>query len=445
MIRSRQRSGPMAIAIELVAFLGIVVGFIDLCHVFRINGYLPAPFVFDVSDTFMDWFNTAYWSHHPGAYDVWNTIYAPLSFVITRLLGDPRCYANAPLDARDCDIVGLIAIPLIFLACVVLSGVAFYRRDRATALFRTTGIAIGGPMLFALERGNLIMIAYFAFVLIYGDFLKSRSAFAATAAAMINLKSYLLFPLMALAVKRQWRLLEVCGIATLAIYLLTLFLVNEGTPFQIVHNLQVWFDLRAGTIWDEVLYSTTYKPYLQFDVRGYPIRDFVPQRTIDIASTAIWIEVALSRGMAILCIAGAWFYPKAVATSRVAFFILMQSFMNQNPGGYAIAFIVFLVFLEDMKNVRVALAVVGCYLVSIPTDINITTFYEYEREAWLSGRLVNSAYALPLGAIVRPGILVVVLWSLAIDTLIDLHRAIRGGQPSLGFGPPAPSTLPAVA
>ena len=30
------------------------------------SDYLPPPFVFDINDTFMDWFNTAYWAHNPG-------------------------------------------------------------------------------------------------------------------------------------------------------------------------------------------------------------------------------------------------------------------------------------------------------------------------------------------------------------------------------------------
>lgn len=33
---------------------------------FGVLGYLPQPFVFDTNDTFMDWFNTAYWANNPG-------------------------------------------------------------------------------------------------------------------------------------------------------------------------------------------------------------------------------------------------------------------------------------------------------------------------------------------------------------------------------------------
>ena len=67
---------------------------------FFANGFLPAPFVFDVGDTFMDWFNTAYWAHNPGAYSVWGTIYLPLSFVLTGLLAATMWMVNAT-SAQD--------------------------------------------------------------------------------------------------------------------------------------------------------------------------------------------------------------------------------------------------------------------------------------------------------------------------------------------------------
>lgn len=421
--------------IEFLACSVIVLGFYDLCRVFSRNGYLPAPFVFDVNDTFMDWFNTAYWAHRAGAYEVWNSIYAPLSFVFTLLMGDPRCYADGPFDARDCDMFGIVMILATYALAVVVSAVTFHRNDRPTWVSRTIGIALGGPLLFALERGNLIMIAYIFFVLLYGGYLKRRSSIAIAAAMIINLKSYLLLPILGLAAHRRWRLLELCGIATIGVYLVSLAWIGEGTLFQIMHDLQVWFQMRAGAIWDELLYTTTYKPYLLFDERQYPIRDFVPQRTVDIATAAIKIELVLSRGIALLALASSWFYPKAVPMHRIAIFALMQSFLVQNPGGYAITFVVFLVFMEREKTFATMLAITCCYLVSIPTDINLTVFYHYERAAWLSGRWVDSEYALPLGALIRPGLLLAVVWALAIDSLVAVHREIRRSQPQIGLRP----------
>lgn len=431
----RQRAKLLA---ECLFMIVVFAGLVRVVDAYFANGFLPAPFVFDVGDTFMDWFNTAYWAHNPGAYSVWKTIYLPMSFVVTGLFGDPRCYANAPYDARDCDIIGIVVLLLSYLACVVASAIAFYRRDRSTALYRTVATALGGPLLFALERGNLVLFAYPVFVMLYGRLLKSDRAVAAATAFLANMKVYLVFPLAAFAIKRQWRLLELCGIAALGLYLVTMLIVDAGTPFELARNLGVWFNLRAGAIWDEVLYTTTYKPFLLLDIGQYPVRDYLEQRWVDVAKNFILFELVASRAVAILCIVLAWLYPRSVSLHRLVFFILMQSFIGQNPGGYAIVFITFLVFMERWRNFGTGLAIICAYLTSIPGDVTVATIVEVQRESWLSGRIVTSPYVLPLGSILRPGILLIMLWALAIDTLLTIHRAVKAGRPSFGLMPKEP-------
>lgn len=422
--------------VEAAGALAVVASFVALVRFYIIEGYLPAPFVFDTYDTFMDWFHTAYWAHNEGAYSVWRTIYLPLSFVITGLIADPRCYATSAFDARECDLVGIVALIATYVAAVLVTAVAFYRNDRSSALFRTLAVAVGGPLLFALERGNLILMAYVAFVLIYGRLIKSQAAVAAAAGFLVNMKVYLLFPILAFAIEREWRRLELCGLSALAIYLASLAIVGAGSPFELVSNLEGWFGSFVMSVWDQVVYSTTYAPYLLFDQLYYPVRDFVDQRTVDLLKSVIGYEILVSRSLAFFCLLGAWFYPKAVSLNRLVFFILMQSFLSQNPGGYAIALIVFLVFMERRRNFGTMVALVCCYLVSIPMDIPIATVLEVERASWLSGRMATVDYVLTVGAVLRPALFVIMLWSLAIDTLFDIHRAVRAGPPTVGLSIP---------
>jgi len=432
--------------IEFSLAIAVIASLFHLVEVLRLSGFLPAPFVYDVSDTFMDWFNPAYWSHNPGAYEVWNSVYAPLSFVILRIVGAPACYANAPKDARDCDLIGIVAILVIYAACAVAAAIVFYRRDRATAVFRSVGFGLGLPLLYGLERGNLIMIALFAFILLFGEMLKSRRAVALAAAVLINLKSYLLLPVLPFAVKREWRTLELCGFAAVGLYLATVVIVGGGTPFELIDNLKIWFNAMSGVVWDQVLYSPTYAPFLQFDERQYPIRDFIPQRTVDVAKLLIEIELVASRSLAFLCIACSWLYPRAITTQRLVLFVIMQSFVAQNPGGYAMTFVIFLVFMERWDGPCTGLAIVMAYLLSIPADMLIGNFYVYERESWLGGRLVESTYGMSVGALVRPGLFALILWLLGIDSLIRFHRAARTSRANFGLaGEQLPSAPPAAA
>jgi hypothetical protein len=419
--------------IELIGAVLILLGLLRVYMLFNSNGYLPAPFVFDVSDTFMDWFNTAFWAHNGGAYSSWRTVYLPLSFVITGLFGDPRCYNNRPYDARDCDVFGIVFILLMYAGCILVSWLAFRKRDPSTALFRTVAIGCGGPLLYALERGQLIMLTYIAMVMLYGNLLRTRGQFVATAAFMANTKVYMVMPLFSLVVKRQWRLFELCLIATVALYIVTLAIVGEGTPLEILSNLQNWFSIRLGTVWDEMLYSTTYKPFLQLDVYQFPVRDYIKQEQVDAAVVFIKSYVFLSRLIAFLCIGLAWLYPKAISSSRLVYLILMQSFINQNPGGYAITLIVFLLFLEKARSPATTIAIIGAYLISVPGDVTLVKLIDVTRTSWLSGQYVLSEYVAPWGALIRPGIMAIILWAIAIESLIEFHRAMRHAPPTWGL------------
>jgi len=420
-------------AVEFVLMLAMFAGFAHLVYRVRTYGFVPLPFVYDVTDTFMDWFNPAYYAHNGHAYDIYISIYAPLSFAILKVLGISSCYATAPKDARACDYIGIAAILVFYALSAITAAVAFYRNDRTTWFYRAVGFGIGLPLLYALERGNLIMIGFIFLHLFFGGLVKSRPGLAVAAAMMINIKSYLLLPVLALAVKREWRLLELCGIATIAVYLLSLAYYGSGSPLELIANLQVWFNAMASVVWDQISYSTTYKPYLQFDIHQYPVRDFLSDRIVTIATIFIKTTTVATRLVALLCVALAWLYPKEVPLHRLAFFLLMQSFVNDNPGGYGQSLLVFLVFMEKWTHRRIGVAIVMAYLISIPTDFLFASALYVERTSWLGGRIVETVYGLTAGALLRPGMILIMVWSLAIDSLIRIHRAMRNERPEIAM------------
>ena len=70
------------------------------------NGYLPPPYFYEPSGTFMDYSAPATFAHHRGAYDTFATIYPPLSFLFLKLTSWGPCYSmDVNESARDCDCV----------------------------------------------------------------------------------------------------------------------------------------------------------------------------------------------------------------------------------------------------------------------------------------------------------------------------------------------------
>lgn len=420
---------------ELCLTLLVLAGLVNTAVRFAYDGMLPQPFVFDTNDTFMDWFNTAFWAHNPGAFDNWQTVYPPLSFVFLRIFGIPGCYGASGFVARDCDWVGIAAILFWYMLGSALASLAFWRADARTAPFRSLCFAFGLPWLFTLERGNLILPCFAFFALAHGDLVRSPVLRTLATAMTINFKPYLVVPTLAWAVKRHWRMLELAGISTLLLYLLTFAAFGDGTPMQLYNNTLSFVQVVSGLVYEFLYYSTSYAPFLDLDSYKFPTRDFVP--SVIVETLVFWIPIVIhaSQALALLVFAGAWLQPRALPTSRVALLALTIYLINQSPGGYTETFIVFLLFLERWERPGPIVAIAMGYLLCVSYDYSLGNFVTLNNTSWLGGRSVTTPVGMAAGMFLRPGLIIILFWALALDSLLLIARAHRLHRPSLAVSP----------
>ena len=418
--------------LEYVLMLAVVASFASATWWFVRFGYLPQPFVFDTNDTFMDWFNTAFWANRPGAYDVWRSIYPPLSFVFLDLTSLPGCYLNSPFHARDCDWLAHATIAAFYLIDVALVAIAFRRSDPATALPRTIAFSLGLPLLFTLERGNLIIVTLAAFVVAYGPITRSPAARALAIAATINFKPYLLLPALAHVLRREWRPLELAGIATILLYCATLAWVGAGTPTELAGNTANWVTFVAGQVWNEVNYSTSYAPFLLMRESQLPLLTFVSSRLVEGIETAFPVVIRATQLIALAALAAAWLQPRALSQARIAAIVLGAYLVTQSPGGYTQVFLLFLVLLEPWRGGAIP-AIIAAYLLCLVGDWPLATVLELNTQSWLSGRPVNPSFGLTMGHFARPGLVVLIVWSLSLDAIVRVALAHRRTRPVLGL------------
>lgn len=420
---------------EALLALAVVASAAWTLRFFLEFGYLPQPFVFDTNDTFMDWFNTAYWANNPGIYDVWRSIYPPLSFVFLDATSLPGCYLHNSFTARDCDWLARGTIYAFYVIDVVLAWVCFRRLDRRTAPMRTIAIALGLPMLFTIERGNLILVAFAFFMIAHGPLTASKPWRWFAAAVTINFKPYLVLPMLAHAVKRDWRTLEVAGIATVALYLVTLALVGSGTPMELASNTANWVVFQGGQVWNEVNYSTSYAPLLMFRTLDIPLLQFVPSRLIETIEFLVPIVIRSSQLVALAALAAAWLQPRALPTHRIAAILLGAYLATQSPGGYTQLFLLFLVLMETWKGAGPIAAIVCAYLLCLVGDWPLATVLDVTSASWLGERTVTASFGLTAGHFIRPGLIVIMVWALSLDSIARVVRAHRSTRPSLGLVP----------
>ena len=423
----------LALLVEAVLALCVAASAALAARHLLVEGFLPQPFVFDTNDTFMDWFNTAYWANHPGAYAVWRSIYPPLSFVFLDLTSLPGCYLESPFYARDCDWLAQTTIGFFYVLDVVLVWLSFRRADPATAPMRTLAFALGLPLLFTLERGNLILVCFAFFVIAHGPLVRSRRWRALAAAVTINFKPYLLLPVAAWAVKREWRLLELAGFATVAVYLASLAMVGGGTIAELAANTANWVDFQSGQVWNEVNYSTSYAPLMLIRPMQVPVLEFVSSRLIETIEWAVPLVIRSTQVLALAALAGAWLQSKAVSSTRIAAIVLGAYLVTQSPGGYTQTFLLFLVLLEPLRRPGPVIAIVCAYALCLVGDIQLASVLEISASSWLTDRPVNPVFGLAWGHFARPGLIVAIVWALSLDTLGQVVAAHRHTRPSLGL------------
>ena len=191
-MQDHRRRDVAELILEPILLLLIVIGLGDTASVFIRDGFFPPPASYDTMDNFMDWFNTSYWANNPGAYDVWGTIYPPLAFVFLKIFSLHACYYDGPFFGRSCDWLGTATLFGFYIANIMIVFKCYRLHERRTALARCAALCFGLPMLFAVDRGNLIVPCFTCFALGHGRLLRSARLRWLAVALSINFKPYLL-------------------------------------------------------------------------------------------------------------------------------------------------------------------------------------------------------------------------------------------------------------
>lgn len=144
--------------------------FIELINIFYFsfyfikNDYLPSPFIWDKSNTYMDFYNPLFWVIKDGFYTSFNSIYPALNYFYLKIFafGVDAALIENPFQLRDASLVLSLLIISINLAIVaVVVNMGEWHKLKCAKIIVFLAFALSSPVLFALERGNLIFLALF--------------------------------------------------------------------------------------------------------------------------------------------------------------------------------------------------------------------------------------------------------------------------------------------
>ncbi len=409
------------------------------------DGRLPQPFFWVASDTLMDWHNPAYWAHNSGAYEVWRSVYPPLSFVFLKVFSNGACYASDPFAGRDCDRWGQISLLGFYLLNAVLLYRHFRSIDPRTALVRTVALVIGMPMLFGLERGNLIIPCFTAFILGHSRLLKSARARWLAQAVAINFKPYLVLTLIPFLVRRRWRWFEGAGIATLAVYLLTMALIGGGTPMEIVRHTGELAALQTGSAWSDLYYATSYAPLVRFLNSDFPVMEYVGSRPVEALTLVLPALMLLGQLGVVIAVCAAWARRAAVPMQWLNGAICALILSSSQPSAYAQIFMLFFVFMEPWRGPTRIMMLVCAYALSLVGDYSLFDIPQMPMESWLGGREVTPSVGVALGQFVRPGLVLLIQFGFVGLILQRVWRSFRERNDPASANAASPRTDPLIA
>jgi|LakMenEpi03Aug12_release.lakeMendotaPanAssembly.Ray.scaffolds.fasta_scaffold138777_2 hypothetical protein len=389
-------------------------------------GHLPQPFFYMAHDTYMDWFNVAYWAHHKGAYDSWLTVYPPLSFVALRLMGLGRCYTDpAGTELRDCDWVGLVVIHVIFVLNLFLLARTYIKIDKKTALARSFALGSGMPMLYCVERGNLMLLCFTCVVLGFGPLLKSAKLRWLFVGLAINFKVYVVGILVAHLLRRRWMWFEGAIVATVLVYALSYGIYGAGSPLEIYANIVNFSSGYISQDLNDLWYSITYIPLISLlEGQAFPVTANIGSGPAEIGLLILPLLVKAGQLSIVLAAIAAWLRPEVVPIHRLSFLAATLALISSEVGGYALIIVIFFVFMERWKGIFRPFAIVLAYVICIPSDIIVGSLPTVVMESFLVGGPVEIHFGVGLGMFLRPGFLILIGIALSAETIYRVYLDI---------------------
>jgi hypothetical protein len=418
----------------------ILIGTIQLLSVyyyfmyFADNGYLPNPFVFDKSDSFMDLFHTMWWATNDGRYTEWGSVYPPLNFILLNIIkwislgGVSFSDSFALRDAGHSIKVIFICLYLL-TPIIVLKTSSWESFSVGQKALTYLGVILSTPMLFALERGNLVI-----FTLIFLALTLSNSGMrrAVSIAILINLKPYFALLLIYYAIKRRWDDLLTCTLISAGIYLVAGLALDVNFLLFIENTIhfsksEALFSLR------EVMSMPSSVSSFSYVLRSDALKVSPTFYILNAATLATIIEV--TKWFIIVAMFLGLMYAHKHLSDNQIIVVLVVTITNLGiwVGGYSLIFYVALIpIFQTMKLRSIYYGIL--LLIFMPLDfftlIDRSEFIAAQY-SYLSDSLVQVEWKLGAGSISKPALNLLLLTVLLYEVAFKSRHRENANLPLL--------------
>ena len=379
------------------------IGLFHYVYFLTNEGYLPSPFLYAKDDTFMDFFHVLFWAYDDGRYTDWNSVYPPLNFFIVRLIhfifseGFPTGGEGVSIRESSLSVVlGFCLIyclvPAIMLMTRLWRGFSF--REKFLTYF---AILFSTPMLFTLERGNIIILVPIFLSLAIG---KTDTIRLACIALLINIKPYFALLLIFYIVRKKWGGFAYCIFITGMIFFITGLSLDDQFLIFFKNLFMLTSDKESYSLRELMTLPSSISVFSFVLMRpeGADLVSnlFNAKFLIYIIETAKWSVIALS-------LFSIFAKSRLMQDAEIlSLLIVVITNLGVSVGGYTLIFYYALipVFLK-MRASWLYLGLIS--LMAIPLDmIDFLGGSIGEQYSYLDDAVVEVFWSLGLGSLIRP-------------------------------------------
>jgi hypothetical protein len=398
---------------------------------FQSEGYLPAPFIYNKFDTFMDLYNTLWWGAGPGKYTLWQSVYPPINFLLldfVRWAFFGGANMASSIELRELSLwpayvlsAYYVLAPFMIVATEPWREIFTIRNRMMIALFA----AASQPFLFSLERGNLIVLALLALPAVFSKRIVIQIV---GIAFLINLKPYFALLLLGYAISREWRVLLAAISASGVVFVATGLVTDPDFPL-FLSNLLSFSQNEAVLSGREVLaFPSSLSAFtyaINIAIRNSGDGGAALQA---LGLLARLIEIAKWSGILLLL------FSLLIANSRVrrdevmASLIVVVIGMGIWAGGYSQIF--YLACLPTLIRMRLGrIQALILFVVFLPLDC-VTLFEERLglTVSFLQSEIIDLNWQFSLGSMIRPLANFVLVISLSVDVFARLPNSKSGSH-----------------
>ncbi|MCC7007119.1 MAG: hypothetical protein IT497_10830 [Ottowia sp.] len=379
----------------------------------------------------MDFYHTNFWANSPGRYNDWHSIYPIFTFWIGQLMSSAQCATASNAAAlRTCapEAIWLLFASYLLGAWIcAASAVRQLNRYQPVRWWVTPAITamilMAMPGLFALERGNYIILAFVC--LATSEWFGRNWKGALFLAFAINLKQYLILLWFVPFIKRRYDYLLISILFALIINQFAMIFIQDDQYGMLFENMLGFSNTTALSFFEKMWYATSFSAWTK-GLAYSPYVQNIPPFTLSLLT--VIADTARYASLLLVCASFALIAYRAhdISWGKSSLITLVAIMVaTDSIGGYAIILAIPVTVVLLCQNRLIHLLPLFFILV-IPFDITIGPYNILPgRVSYLSHQYISHIPGLTLGTYLRPPVLFLLLILLTYPLLIQSRTILR--------------------